>query len=442
MAPNDQHTEALPDTHHTSVRVRAATLTVRTGPDAGARARVEPPRFIVGSGEGADLRLTDTTVSREHVTLTLGTDGLTVRDSGSRNGTLLGGARLRDALLTSDVVLALGTTTVSVELDSGLSDIAIATRERFGDALGVSTSMRHVFAVLERAATTDVTVLLEGESGVGKEVLARAIHDESARRDGPFVAVDCGAIPAGLIESELFGHARGAFTGAGQERLGLFEQADGGTVFLDEIGELPIEMQPKLLRFLELRQVRPVGATGERKVDVRVVAATNRHLASAVADGSFRKDLFYRLAVARVVVPPLRDRVDDIEPLATMLLRRTLRSASAELAPDIAAMLRSHRWPGNVRELKNVVERHALLGVRDRANLFDGEAPAGATANEALWSMPFHDAKRTVMDDFERSYLTRALEASGGVVVRAVERTGITRPTFYRMLERLGLKGA
>jgi transcriptional regulator with PAS, ATPase and Fis domain len=413
---------------------------VRSGPDAGVRARIESPRFLVGTGEAADLVLHDPTVSREHLTLILDHDGLVLKDGASRNGTHIGGARIREIVLTGDAVLTLGKTVLAVQLDSGLSDIPVATRETFGDAFGASTPMRHVFAMLERAAATEVTVLLEGESGVGKEVLARAVHDESPRRDGPFVAVDCGAIPAGLIESELFGHVKGAFTGAAQDRVGLFGQADGGTIFLDEIGELPLDMQPRLLRVLELREVRPVGARDTRKIDVRILAATNRNLADQVAAGEFRKDLFYRLSVARVVVPPLRDRVDDIDRLATMFLRRALGSADAEVAPDIASMLRSHRWPGNVRELKNVIDRHALMGVVDRKSLFDGEAPTGANVSHDLWSMAFHDARRTLLDDFERTYLTRALAAAGGVVIRAAERTGIPRPTFYRMIERLGLK--
>ena len=440
MIKNEAYTQAVTGVPEGSVRVRAATLEVRSGPDVGVRVRIESPRFLVGTGESADLVLHDPTVSREHLTLILDRDGLVLKDGGSRNGTHLSGVRLREVVLTGDAILTLGKTVLAVQLDSALSDIPVTTRESFGAAFGVSTPMRHVFAMLERVAGTDVTVLLEGESGVGKEVLARAVHDESLRRDGPFVAVDCGAIPAGLIESELFGHAKGAFTGADNARLGLFGQADGGTLFLDEIGELPLDMQPRLLRVLELREVRAVGARETRKIDVRIIAATNRNLADQVAAGEFRKDLFYRLSVARVVVPPLRDRVEDIERLATMFLRRALRSEVAEVAPDIASMLRSHRWPGNVRELKNVIDRHALMGVVDRQSLFDGAAPDGPVVAHNLWSMAFHEARRTVLDDFERTYLTRALASAGGVVVRAAERAGIPRPTFYRMLDRLGLK--
>ncbi len=430
----------LGDPRIAEIAIRAARLEVTEGPDVGLVARVASPVFVIGTGELADMRLTDPTVSREHLRLHVSDTGLMLRDEGSRNGTWIGGLRIHHAGIASDVRIKLGSTAITITVDAEVSSVPVSASGRFGEAIGGSTAMRLVFALLQRAAPTELTILLEGESGVGKEVLARSIHTQSSRVNGPFVAVDCGAIPAHLVESELFGHVRGSFTGATSDRGGLFAEADGGTLFLDEIGELPLDMQPRLLRVLELREVRPVGARDTRKIDVRIVAATNRNLPTAVAEGSFRKDLFYRLSVARVVVPPLRDREEDIEPLATMFLRRALGSSDAEVAPDIKAMLRTHRWPGNVRELKNVIDRHALMGVRDRQSLFDGQAPGAPGSPENLWAMGFHEARRTLLDDFERSYLTRALEASGGVVVRAAERAGIPRPTFYRMLDRLGLK--
>jgi DNA-binding NtrC family response regulator len=304
-----------------------------------------------------------------------------------------------------------------------------------------------VFALLEKAARTDVTVLIEGESGVGKEVLAHGLHLESARAAEPFVAVDCTSIPAGLAESELFGHVRGAFTGATSDHQGFAEQANGGTLFLDELGELPLDIQAKLLRMLEAREVRPVGARGSRKIDIRVVAATNKRLAEAVQRGEFRKDLYYRLAVARVVVPPLRDRPEDIVPLATAFFRRTTGRPDAQLAADIVSMFVSYRWPGNVRELRNVVERHALLGLREEGGLFD-ELGAGGAAKESPYEGPgadvldldFHQARRLVLERFEHAYLTSALARAGGVVTKAAELAGVARPSFHRMLERLGVE--
>jgi len=439
MANEDQRTHAAPDGPSESFRVRAVTISVRGTPEE-KRVRVESPRFVIGSSESADLRISDKTVSREHLTLTLGPTGILIRDDGSRNGTWIGTTRVREVLLTADTLIKIGATTLAFQIDSGLSDIPIASRTQFGTAFGASPAMRHVFGVLERAAPEDITVLLEGESGVGKEVLARAIHDESARKNGPFVPVDCGAIPPGLIESELFGHVKGAFTGASSDQIGMVEQANGGTLFLDEIGELPLDLQPKLLRVLEAREVKPVGGREARKVNVRILAATNRKLAEQVETGEFRQDLFYRLAVVRVMVPPLRDRADDIETLATRMFQRALKNDQAAISADVIAMLKSYRWPGNVRELRNVVERHALLGLNDREGLFDGSTPETRGMRAELWSMGFHDARRALLDEFEKNYLTRVLERAGGVVARAAEMAGLARPSFYRMSDRLGIK--
>lgn len=435
----DLRTHVAADQRSESFRVRAVTISVR-GAGEEKRVRVESPRFVIGSSDAADLRINDKTISREHLTLTLGPTGVVIRDEGSRNGTWLGTTRVRDVLLTADALLKIGGTTLAFQIDSGLSDIPIASRTQFGAAYGASPTMRHVFGVLERAAPEEITVLLEGESGVGKEVLARAIHDESPRKDGPFVPVDCGAIPPGLIESELFGHVKGAFTGASSDQIGMVEQANGGTLFLDEIGELPLDLQPKLLRVLEAREVKPVGSRETRKVNVRVVAATNRRLAEQVEAGEFREDLFYRLAVVRVMVPPLRDRSGDIETLATRMFQRALKKDDALISPDVLAMLQSYRWPGNVRELRNVVERHALLGLNDRDGLFDGTTPETRGMRAELWTMGFHDARRALLDEFEKNYLTRILERAGGVVSKAAEMAGLARPSFYRMIDRLGIK--
>ena len=424
------------------LRARAAVLVVTGGLDAGRRAAIDSPTgIVVGTGELADLRLTDPTVSREHAHLRLSADGVHLRDEGSRNGTWISGTRLSEAVLTADAELELGSTRMTLRLESDEIDLPLSASPTFGQAIGVSVPMRHLFAMLERIAPSDVTVLLEGESGVGKEVLARAIHAASPRRGGPFVTFDCGAVPAGLIESQLFGHERGAYTGAVESRRGVFEEASGGTIFLDEIGELPLDLQPKLLRVLEEREVRPLGSRGPRRVDVRIIAATNRRLAEAARNDEFRRDLFYRLAVARLTIPPLRERREDIEPIARSFLRTVKRDPGAELPPQLAAMLASYPWPGNVRELRNVVERYALLGASDAAALFDVTAPHAGGVDDLL-HLPYHEARRVALDRFERSYVPKLLERAGGVVARAAEAAQIARPSFYRILERLRLPGA
>ncbi|NUO51708.1 MAG: sigma-54-dependent Fis family transcriptional regulator, partial [Polyangiaceae bacterium] len=299
-------------------------------------------------------------------------------------------------------------------------------------ALGTSLSMRHVFEVLERASTSDVGVLLEGESGVGKEILAREVHAHSRRREGPFFVFDCGAVAPNLIESELFGHARGAFTGAVEARQGVFQRAHGGTLFLDEVGELDVALQPKLLRALEHREVTPVGGGAPIKVDVRIVAATNRRLGESVRKGEFRADLFYRLAVARIIVPPLRDRRDDIIPIARSFLRQALGDADAEIPRALEGLLLAYAWPGNVRELRNVIQRFAFLGARDAASLFDG---ATATAIEP--ELPYDIARQRAIEDFEARYVPSILARAGGSAAKAAQLAGVARQSFYRMLQRV-----
>ncbi len=433
----DQETSAATDARSAVVRVRAAQVEVRGGPDDGRHARIDRPRFIIGSGESADLRLSDDTVSREHLRVALEPNGVRIRDDGSKNGTWLGDVQVCEVLLTSDTALKVGKTSITLKLEGAPLELAVSGKTIFGDALGHSMVMRHLFGLLERAAAADVTVLLEGESGVGKDVLARAIHAASPRADGPFVPIDCGAIPGALLESELFGHERGAFTSADKARQGLFEQANGGTIFLDEIGELPLDLQPKLLRVLEQREVRPVGARASRPVDVRVIAATNRRLGEASQKGEFRRDLFYRLAVARVTVPPLRERPEDILPLAQRFFCVAVRNPTAKLPTDLAAMLEAYGWPGNARELRNVIERYAVLGARDAKSLFDIAAEPPEEGVD-LTTLPYHEARRLTLERLDRNYLPKVLERAGGVVARAAELAELARPSLYRMMDRIG----
>jgi transcriptional regulator with PAS, ATPase and Fis domain len=418
--------------------VRAVRLTVLRTPagQEGLEVRVVTPTFVIGSGAGSDLVLADPAVSREHVQVTLMPNGVRLRDR-SKNGTRIGGLRVADVLVQADTVITVGTSSIAIRLEADRLTLPLSDHVSFGEAFGAAPVMRHLFSVLEEAARTDIPILLEGESGVGKDVLARAIHGESPRSGGPFIVIDCGTIPANLIESELFGHVRGSFTGATDDRRGLFDEARGGTVFLDEVGELPIDMQPKLLRALEAREIRPVGARKPRSTDVRVVAATNRRLAEAVRRGEFREDLFYRLAVARVTVPSLRDRAEDVLPLATHFLRRALGDPGAEIPADLAAMLAEYSWPGNVRELRNVIERHAALGDSAVGLLIDSRAVA--SPSEDLSVLPYHEARRLVLERFEAEYVPRVLERANGVVARAAELAELARPSFYRLLERLRL---
>ena len=416
------------------MRVRGAKLAITRGPDSGRSAQIDSLTYIIGTGEAADVRLTDPAVSREHVRISLAPNGVRIRDEGSKNGTWLGGVRIKEILLGADASIVLGGTTISFTLDADATELPLSPLDHFGDAFGASPVMRNLFATLEKVAPTELTVLIEGESGTGKDVLARAIHSKSARAAQPIVIVDCASIPPTLVESELFGHVKGAFTGADRDRRGFFEEADGGTLFLDEVGDLPVDMQPKLLRALESREVRAIGGRAPKKVDVRVIAATSRRLAEAARTGEFRSDLFYRLAVARVTVPPLRDRPEDIMPIARAML--VSMKHEGDFPPDLGSMLQAYGWPGNVRELRNVVERWAALGRLDRS-LFDDAGQMNGTGDDDLSFLPYHEARKIVLDRFEEKYLPRVLARANNVVTRAAELAQVARPSFYRMLERI-----
>src|SRR4051812_9296273 len=298
--------------------------------DGGSWAR-PAERCAIGSHPSNDLVLDDSTVSRFHCELAISGASVRVRDLGSRNGTYLGDVQLTDALVPGGTVLRLGNSEIRIDVEDGQTELATSDRATFGALIGDSAVMREVFSQLEKIAASEATVLVEGETGTGKEGVAEAIHDASPRKDGPFIVLDCSAIPANLLESELFGHEPGAFTGATDRRIGAFEQASGGTLFLDEIGELPMELQPKLLRALESRDVRRVGGTKTIHCDLRIVAATNRDLRAEVNKGTFRADLYFRLAVVKVDLPPLRERAGDIPLLVTHLLQR-LRATPAAIA--------------------------------------------------------------------------------------------------------------
>ncbi|MEZ4436150.1 MAG: sigma-54 dependent transcriptional regulator [bacterium] len=317
--------------------------------------------------------------------------------------------------------------------------------------------MREIFAVLERVAPTDMTVLIEGESGTGKELVADAIHQHSKRERGPLVVFDCSAVAPNLIESELFGHVKGAFTGATGSRAGAFERAHGGTLFLDELGELPLDLQPKLLRALEQRQVRPVGGDRPIQIDARIVAATNRNLQKEVEAGNFRQDLYYRLAVIRVALPPLRRRVEDIPLLVRHFLGDLdLGDRDVQVGYDTILKLQRHKWPGNVRELRNFVERAALLATDNRLETRylmppsfgdtrteqppEADNPTAVALAELDVDLPFKDAKARLIESFERAYWGKLLEKTGGNISAAARVAGIHRKSAEYLLKKLDLR--
>jgi DNA-binding NtrC family response regulator len=410
-------------------------LVVVEGPDSGHQLAVKSS-VRIGSAEGADLRLADSTVSRVHATV--GPDGreMRVRDMNSTNGTFIDGVRVRDAYLHPGSLMRLGATVLRAEAVSEPVHVPLSKRDRLFGLVGGSAAMRQVYAVIERVAATSTTVLIQGETGTGKELVARAIHEGSPRRDQRFLAIDCGAIPDNLVESELFGHVRGAFSGAIADRVGAFEEADGGTLFFDEVGELLPAMQRKLLRALETRVIRRVGSHEEHSIDVRVVAATNRPLAQATNEGAFREELYFRLAVVVVDLPPLRARREDIPMLAQHFLDQL---GGKRVTPDLLAALMGRSWPGNVRELRNVLQRRASLEVQASS---EGE-PAAARAPEGPWirfDLPFKEAQTEILTQFERAYLQALLERFGGNVTRASDAAGVSRRFLQRRMAELGLR--
>jgi DNA-binding NtrC family response regulator len=361
--------------------------------------------------------------------------------------------------------LRIGSTVLRLEKGEERSEI-VARRGSFGGLIGTSEAMQEVYGVLTAVAPSDSTVLIEGETGTGKEVVAEELHRQSSRRSQSFAVLDCGSLPPGLIESELFGHERGAFTGAETARDGVFERARGGTVFLDEIGELPLEMQPRLLRVLDQRTVRRVGSNLQRRIDVRLIAATNRDLAEEVKQGRFRQDLYYRLAVVRIKLPPLRRRRDDIAILARHFLQQAgCADPEAILTPELLSVLQSRKWPGNVRELRNVIERSVLLVDGSPLRLSSVSAADESSPRESatepsisvdpgspaewlarcmprdLLRRPYKEAKQVLVGAFETLYLGRLIQDHGCNISRIANDAEVDRQLVRKLLRKHGLEG-
>ncbi len=423
-----------------SLRLQRARLKVVKGPDKGKQKDLESGGLVVGTSPESNLVLTDPAISWRHFEVVPTEKGYIVRDLGSKNGTKISGMYIREVLVTDGVNLEIGQSKIQFTLLKEHDEYQLSQKTSFGSLLGRSVMMRQVFAMLEPAATSDATVLLEGESGTGKDLAAENIHALSLRKTGPFVVVDCGTMQSTLAESELFGHKKGAFTGADHDRMGAIESAQGGTVFLDEIGELHPNIQPKLLRFLEKREIKRVGENHYRTVDVRLIAATNRDLKAEVEAGKFREDLFYRISVVRVRVPPLRERREDIALLARSFVQR-LRPAldpTEVLSDQVLELLINYGWPGNVRELRNVIER--LLLFPDRLDAIIQSSGEQTDPNMPPFvSLPFHEARKIWNERFEKLYLSAMLDSCNGVVAHAAQKSDIPRQTFHRLMNKHGL---
>jgi len=434
---NDERTQT--QSRPTIVSYSKTRVSVIDGPDRGLSFVTTNHPVRIGTATDNDLVLSDPTVSRRHCAIVPTEEGFRISDEGSTNGVLLGRVRIFEAVLVGSSELRIGESTISVIPLPERVEREQATSDHFGDLLGASPRMRELFADLARIADSDVTVLIEGETGTGKELVAESIHRESRRAEKPLVVFDCSSVTPTLAESELFGHERGAFTGAVSARAGVFEQADGGSIFLDELGELPKDLQPKLLRVLEKREVRRLGGQRPTAVDVRLIAATNRNLATEVARGNFRQDLYFRLAGAHVHVPPLRDRMQDLPMLVEHFLGRARPPRSlSEISAPVWDMFRAHRWPGNVRELRNAVERLLVTPERTLADLNAAGASCGSPA-AAGELVPLRVARRDASDEFERNYLQQVLGRTGGNVTRAAAIAEVSRQMIQKLMRKQGL---
>jgi len=413
----------------------AVRLLVVDGPDRAVEMTLSAGTYVIGKAEGCSLRLRDATVSRQHLELAIGPRGFVARDLGSKNGSTCDGLPFTELRPRIGSVLRIGRTRIKIMSTIRRVAAASTSAGQFGLLVGSSPSMLRLFELLAAVAPTPASILIQGETGTGKELCAHSIHAASKRAKGPLVLCDVAGMSGPLIESELFGHVRGAFTGADKDRKGLLADADGGTLFIDEIGELALELQPRLLRLLDERKAKPVGSDRYRAYDVRIICATNRDLAAECAGGRFRSDLFHRLSTISVQIPALRDRKDDIPAL----VNRILDGREVTLPSETVALLKAYNWPGNVRELRNVIDR-ALILLGDRTELAPellGVRQGESTSDDS--GDKFLDAKERLIMEWEREYLTALLRRTDGNVARAARESGLHRPYLHRLLKKHGL---
>jgi DNA-binding NtrC family response regulator len=423
-------------------------IAVVSGPDQGKVAEFGQEAVQIGSAKAVDFPLADPTISRFHLKIESNAGAFTVADLDSTNGTYLGGHRIKTAYLEGETLIELGNTKMRFRPLGDEARVTVPVRDRMGPLIGGSMKMRQLYQMVERVAKSDIPVIIEGETGTGKDLVARVVHHTSPRKDEPYEVLDCGSVPETLIQSELFGHVKGAFTGADRDREGIFERADGGTVFLDEIGELGIDMQPKLLRVLETNELKRVGGNDPIKIDVRVVCATHRSLRELVNKSKFREDLYYRLAGCKLEMPALRDRRQDIPLLVDQFLRdlreQGFEDVPEKLAPESLKVFMSRTWPGNIRQLKNAVKRVAVMGFDDApTGEYGDEATGPVTAMTPVVTavtssggiVPIRDAR----EQFERQYLTELMAKHPGDLDAAAEVSGMHPKSLARLLRKYDL---
>jgi len=444
------------DDHKDVVSLRKCQLVIVEGGSKGTKLDLDQKRITVGKREGNDLVVDDRAVSRNHIEIVPEEDSYLLRDLGSTNGTFVNETKIREAFLVPGDVIRIGSSRLEFIAFDEKIRIEPSEKTVFGPLLGRSRKMRQIIGLLERISPTTSTVIIEGETGSGKDVVARAIHEHSTRKDKPFVIFDCSAVAENLIESELFGHIKGSFTGAISTRKGAFEEANGGTIFLDEIGELSLELQPKLLRALEHRQIKKVGSNDTVNIDLRVICATNRNLRKEVADGNFREDLYYRMSVVKIFVPPLRERPDDIELLVEHFLNNSDFNKKEDgslhinrVEDDALKMLTRYQWPGNARELVNVLERVTPLITadsikgQDLAYVFQElereEEEVTDKLPEINLGLPFKEAKQKVIAVFERDYLSALLRRNNYNISKTAREAGIDRKHIRNLLKKYGI---
>jgi DNA-binding NtrC family response regulator len=418
----------------------AFTVRVSRGGDVGASVSVDdvaPSSLLIGSSPVCTLRLNDRHVSRRHVAMEVVGNELHLTDLQSTNGVRVNGLRVREVFLSGGETLQVGDTLLTIERTSKTTTEVPSFSPRFGHLIGGSREMRRLYPLCERLAASKIPLIIEGETGTGKEVLAESLHTEGPRAEGPFVVFDCTAVAPSLVEAELFGHERGAFTGAVASHRGVFEQAHGGTLLIDEIGDLDLRLQPKLLRVIERSEVRRVGSEKPIPVDVRIIAATRRDLDREIEAGRFRDDLFHRLAVGRIELPPLRERRGDVAQLTLAFCEELGADPKDLLRSELFARWQAYHWPGNVRELRNAVMRYAALGeLGEFAQSVKGAKGDDLIASVLAQGLPLAASRKLIVEEFEQRYVEHVLHKNDGVVARAAKAAGIARRHFYRVGQR------